>query len=275
MCLPAGSQLPPEVLSEACQDEQAMSWDALWSQWQPTCQERADKVAFTSGSAAGQAEWDACVGEFNAAYAQMAANGEACRNVEPGEGELTDVDADCGMTMCVPNDDICVEGCGEDLEPQEYVCDRGDLYVEGDESFCCFDHRDAFVCHQVETTDLDCSPGDQPDPGPDPGPGDPGPDDPTECVDDGVCTPGEAANGSCRDCSANPGDLCGVPCSGACGGGLECIDSGVCWNDGICGGGSSGGGDGGGDNCSCNCAYDPQQGGVVCADSCNGTICSP
>lgn len=70
-----------------------------------------------------------------------------------------------------------------------------------------------------------------------------------QCVDDGVCSPGEGS--SCRDCGSAAG-TCGAACSDSsqCAGGLSCA-GGVCWDACTCGGdcagttGTSGGAQGG------------------------------
>lgn len=102
------------------------------------------------------------------------------------------------------------------------------------------------------------------------------PFEPTECVDDGVCTGGEQTNGSCRDCSVDPGDGCGVPCpAGLCGGGLTCTGE-VCWDAAICGGSSDDGGGGSDDDkpeCSCQCVTIGTA--ERCTDTCTGSSCRP
>jgi hypothetical protein len=91
-----------------------------------------------------------------------------------------------------------------------------------------------------------------------------------QCVDDGVCNPGEGA--TCLDCGENAG-ACGAPCSdsGQCQADLACA-GGVCWSDSLCG---PGGGTGG--ECPCSCRTVCPIGAAcyqVCTD-CNGDTCTP
>ncbi len=179
-----------------------------------------------------------------------------------GDGYSTPIctpvsDDDCDNDPCIDGDGVCEPGCDigtPDLPGAMPDC----IDTDGDGAIdtCCFgDGYSTPICTPV--LDIDCTDdGDGGDNGDGStnggGPcvcGD-GICDPIcentdlcpqdcQCVDDGVCSPGEGTN--CRDCGTTAGG-CGNPCSDSsqCAAGLSCSTDGVCWEpcacEGKCGG---------------------------------------